>query len=361
MSNYSEVPVEYIVARSFVKYSRLNELISFAYDGSKARSINLYIDMYSLYKTLFSRSYRTRVADYTAFTSSIINMCAHYKYFFRGLGVYARVFLISSYNVPDNSCKYVSGYNKTFQDKLLNTTVKEMMEFNSELLEVLCPYLPDIHFLKTNFESSVLIKHLIEKEMSKGNNSPNMIISTDIYPIQLTSMFPQTTFLRPKKYNGDDLSSIVVPREHEMHTYSFWSLICSRDRDNLGYNADNINISTNNFALVSAMNRFPERNIKALFNISDTVKIIKNTIFDPTIKININTLYDASVELQGKIGLSILDARYKVLDVDYQSLIFNESMEPMLINYENLSDPEVIQMINSKYFQNNPIDIFKLQ
>ena len=359
--NNSDIPIEYLMVRNFVKYTKLGELVSFAYNGSKAKAINLYIDLYSMYKTIYSRSYRTKMSDYTAFTSTLINICAHYKYFFRNIGVYARIFLISAYNVPENSCKRVSGYNKTFQDKLLNTPVREMMEFNFELLEILCPYLPDIHFFKTNFESAVLMKHLIEKEQTKGNYNPNMIISSDLYPLQLVSMFPQTTFLRPKKVNGDDISSIVVPREHPIHMYSFWSLLCSRDRDDIGYRADNINISTDNFSLISAMNRFPERNLKTLFNISDTMKIINNIITDPTLKIDINTLYNASVELQGKTGLSILDARYKVLDVNYQTLIFDESIEPALINYENLSDPEIIQMINSKYFQNNPIDIFKLQ
>lgn len=359
--NNSEVPVEYIVARYFVKYEKLSELVSFAYSGSRAKAINLYIDLYGLYKTLFSRSYRTSVADYTSFTSSVINMCAHYRTFFKGLGVYARIFLISSYNVPDVSCRFISGYNKTFQEKLLNRTVKEMIELNIQLLEVICPYLPDIHFIKTDFESTVLIKHLIEKEAEKGNKNPNMIISSDLYPIQLTSLFPQTTFVKPKKYNGGDYSSIIVPREHNMHNYSFWSLLCCRDRDELGYNADNITISTCNFALLSAMNRFPERNMKVVFNISDTNRIINGIISDPTMKINIGTLYDTSVELQGKIAKNSLESRYKVLDVEYQSMIFNESIEPMLINYENLSDPDAIQMINSKYFQNNPIDIFRLQ
>lgn len=359
--NNSDIPIDLLMARCFVKYSKLCELVSFAYDGSKAKAINLYIDLYAVYKTIYSRSYRTKMSDYTAFTATLINMCAHYKYFFRQLGVYARIFLVSSYNVPENCSKRVSGYNKTFQDKLLNAPVKEMMEFNFELLEILCPYLPDIHFFKTNFESAVLIKHLIEKEMSKGNHNPNMIISTDLYPMQLVSMFPQTTFLRPRKVNGSDLSSIVVPREHPIHMHSFWSLVCNRDRDNVGYSADNITISTDNFALLSAMNRFPERNLKTIFNIAETNRIIKNIVTDPTLKIDINTLYNASVELQGKVGLSVLDARYKVLDVNYQTLVFNESIEPALINYENLSDPDIIQMINSKYFQNNPIDIFKLQ
>ena len=353
------VPVEYIITRYFVKYQKMNELISFAFSGSKANYINLYIDLYGVYKTLFSRTYRTDISDYTAFTSIIINMCSHYRAYFKGLGVYCKIFLISSYNIPEINSKFVAGYNKTFIDKLKNKQVQEMVDLNTQLLEILCPYLPDIHFLKTEFESTILMKYIISKELSEGNNNPNIILSSDIYPMQLCNEFENTVFLRPKKLNGEDISMITAPKGHNMYESSFWSIIC-RERDTLMSDISEVSISPSNYTLLMTLNRFPERNIKNLIHFRQANKIIFSVIGSQPIKLNIDTLYQNSPELINHFPFEILSSRYKVLDSEYQYLLFENSVEPHVIHYENLSDPIAVQMINSQYFEKNPIDLFRL-
>ena len=357
--NNTRIPVEYIITRYFIKYQKMNELISFAFEGSKANCINIYIDLYGIYKTLFSRTYRTDISDYTAFTSTIINMCSHYRAYFKGLGVYSKIFLISSYNVPEMNTKFVAGYNKLFVEKLKNRQVGEMVELNSQLLEILCPYLPDIHFLKTNFESTVLMKHIIMKELSLGNNNPNIIISTDLYPMQLCTEFENTCFIKPKKLNGEDLSVITCPKSHPMFENSFWSVVC-RERDTLISDVNTVSISSSNYMLLMSLSRFPERNLKSLIHFKAANKIISDIIGSQPIKLDINTLYDNSVELSAKIPKTILESRYKVLDISYQYLIFENSIEPNLVQYENLDDPTAVQLINSQYFEKNPIDLFRL-
>ena len=360
MNNQQSVPIEQLVARYFVKYKRLNQIIPVAYEGSKATFINLYIDLYGLYKTIFSRSYRTSTTDYTSFTSSVINMCVHYRAYFKGIGVYCKIFLISSYNIPEINGKFVAGYNKTFFDKLKNTSVKELMELNFQLLELICPYLQGIYFLNTSFESTVLIDHLIKSEMEKGNKNPNMIISSDLYPMQLCAKYPQTTFLKPKKSSNMDNSEIVCPIESPLHHRSFWGIICY-NRDLMDNSVNSIRISTKNFILLEALNRFPERNIKLLLNVTESERIIYNAIQDQDLKLSINTLYEISTEIQSKVPISIIDSRYKVLDVDYQSYLFDESVESKTIVLNDLNDPEAIRLINDQYFSNNPIDIFRLR
>lgn len=355
----NRVPVEYIVTKYFVKYQKLNELISMAFAGSKANRINLYIDLYGIYKTLFSRTYRTDITDYTAFVSIIINMCSHYRAYFKGLGVYCKIFLISSYNIPEVNLKFVAGYNKTFVDKLKNQQVRDMIEMNIQLLEILCPYLPEIHFIKTDFESTVLMKHIILKEMSEGNNDPNLIISTDLYPLQLCSEFENTCFLKPKKWNQEDLSAITAPKGHPMHEKSFWSIVC-RERDNLMSDASEVSISPSNMMLLMSLNRFPDRNFKNLIHFKVANNIIFDIVGSEPIKLDINTLYDNSKQLSDKVPKSVVESRYKALDVNYQYLLFENSVEPHIIHYENLDDPTAVQMINAEYFSKNPIDLFRL-
>lgn len=356
MSN-NLVPVEYLVARYFVKYHQLDNLIPMVFSGSKANVVNIYIDLYGLYKTIFSRSFRTDITDYTAFTSTVINMCSHYRSYFKGIGVYANIFLISSYNVPLINKKFVAGYNKTFTDKLKNTAVKEMIELNIELLNILCPYLPNIYFLSTNFESTTLINKLIQMELVKGNDNPNIIISSDIYPMQLCTEYNNTVFLKPKKYLKEDKSTITFPRGHENHDISIWSIV-GQERDRLMSDVRNITVSARNMMLLMALNRFPERNLENLIQIGKANQYIYNVIGNQPVKLSIDMLYETITSLL--VPQTQIDARYKTLDISYQSMIFEEDIESKVIHYENFNDPDAIRMINSQYFEKNPLDLFRL-
>lgn len=355
----NNVPVEYLITRYFVRYQQLDSMIPVVFKGSKANVVNIYIDLYGIYKTIFSRTYRTDISDYTSFTVTLINMCSHYRSYFKGIGVYANIFLISSYNVPELSKKFIANYNKTFSDKLKNTAVKEMVELNTQLLEILCPYLPNIHFLSTKFESTVLINKIIQLEIEKGNSNPNIIISSDIYPMQLCSEYDNTVFLKPKKYQGVDNSLITFPRDHEFHKNSFWSIIC-KDRDNLMSDENRITISTRNYMLLMALNRFPERNFEAKLNIHVANRYISNIVGNEPIKLSVDMLYESQPDLFNKVPQTQIDSRYKTLDISYQSLLFEEDIESKVLHYENLNDPDAVQMINSQYFEKNPIDLFRL-
>lgn len=354
------IPTEYIVARYFVKYNRLEELVSESFYGSKATNLNIYIDLYGLYKTLFSRSYRTDISDYTAFIVTVVNMCAHYRGFFRSKRVETKFFIISSYNIPEVNRKFVAEYNKTMVQKLSNQQVKEMVEINTELLDVLCPYLPDIHFFHTEYESSVLMEYIIRKECNEyGNTSPNIIISSDIYPMQLCTIFPNTVFLRPRKSKGKDYSMITLPYGHRMFQESFWRIVCL-EREGLTNNRNTVSISPANYMLLMALTRFPERDFKSIINFTMANQIIYNIIGDSEQPFNVDALYEADDTLYNRFPKETLNSRYKCLALQYQSSLFEESIEAKTFHYENLQDPNAVQMINDRYFANNPIDVFKL-
>lgn len=353
------ISTEQIITRYFVKYNQLRNLIFGAFSGSRATEVNMFIDLYGLYKTMFSRTYRTDVSDYTAFTSTIINMCAHYRGFFKGMGVYTKFFIISSYNIPEINTRFVAGYNKSMKEKLMNQQVKEMVEINKELLSILCPYLPDIHFLQTEFESTVLIHEIIEKEIKEGNNNPNIILSTDLYPIQLCNCFPNTIFLRPRKAKGEDFSMCTVPNDAPEFDINFWSMV-ALERDGLRDNVKLTRVSPANFVLLMSMTRFPERNFKSLINTTVAEKTILEIARDSKIGYNVEALYSANPDLYNRFPKETLNARYKCLAVQYQVSLFRESLEATTLHYENLQDPNAVNMINDKYFSNNPIDVFRL-
>ena len=95
----SKISISQIINYSYVKYDRLSELINLEYKGSNSSNINIFIDLYSILKPLYSAN--IIIDDYTEITSCIINMCAHYRYFFRSrYNVESRIYLIWSKNIP---------------------------------------------------------------------------------------------------------------------------------------------------------------------------------------------------------------------------------------------------------------------
>lgn len=347
------VSTQTILTSNFIRYSRLAELISFAFKSSKATEVNIYIDLYGMIKTLFSDSYRTDISDYTACTSTIINMCGHYRSFFKSLGVSTKIFLVFSYNVCEINKKFVAEYNSKFSKKMDNKMIRDMVELNNVLLETLCPFLPDIHFLKTEFESSVLIDYLIR---TKNDNNPNIIISKDIYPIQLTYLHDSTIYIKPKKLNGDDISVLVPTRDNINFVDNFWAVYCMA-RGQIQLNRKLIHIHPINFSLLSAITRFPERDMKTLFNINSGNKIIFDIIGTEAIKLSAESLFELSSRKD--IPLQV-DGRYKSLDVSYFRTIYDESVESKMIHFINLNDPASVNMICAEYFKENPVDLSRL-
>ena len=356
--NDNMVSVENIIYRSFVKYNRLSKIVYDTFSNTSiasATKLNIFIDLYSVLKSIFSEHYRTDISDYTAITTGIINMCSHYRGFFRNLSVDTKFYLIFSFNTCDINRKFVAGYNEEFMRKSEIKIFNEVAMNNFELLDLLCPYLPNIFFIKSprNFESSVVIANLIET-LNDGN--PNLIISKDIYPLQLCVMYPYTSFLYPFKINGEDLSTMIPINEKQSFRFEFWNLVSSirkTDIRSIG------SISPINFSLFSAMGRFPERSMKSLINVASIRNIILSLIGENDIKIIPKQLYENN-ELLSKIPVALIESRFKALDIDFMLPYYRNDPESKCIELKNLKDNSAINTINSRFFSHNPIDVNKL-
>jgi len=361
MNNNGEfsVPVDQIIGNYMVRYNRLDQLIPFAYDGSNARNINIYIDLYGLYYTLFSRSFRTSTNDYLKMTSALVSLCSHYRKYFRRIGVYCKIFFVSSYNTPEYNTKALNGYNRIMLDKLTNNEVHNMVLLNIDLMKILVDYLQDIFFITTNYESTVAIRYLIVNEMDRGNFNPNMIISKDIYPLQLVTEFPSTTLLRPKKLNNQDISEIVYPAENRLFVPSFWNFVAGYR--NLKIDPKNIYIHPINFVLYSALSRFPERGIKSMVNSTAANNMIYSVVQDTPTRLDVETLYMTCNGVLQTIPETKLSQRFNVLAAyGLQYDLFLQSAERFDIRLNNLKNPEALSTINATYFSDDPLDLYDL-
>lgn len=352
------VPVEKILYSAFVRMNRMEQLTINTFSNTSiaaATELNIFVDVYSILKSIFSESHRTDIKDYTAITSGLINLCSHYRYFFKKLSVKTNFYLVTSFNICDINRKFVAGYNETFFNKSQLPLFNKLAMDNFDLLELLCPYLPDIHFIRSirNYESAVIISNLIDKY---GKNIPNLIISKDLYPLQLCYLHPYTSYLYPiKRRNGRDESIMIPISEKSNFRYEFWNLVAIVRN----FNIDNIiEISPVNFPLFSALHRFPERGINSTANLLATKKIISSIVGSNDIKVSMNQLYE-NTAISSKIPVAKVESIMKTLDVEFMLPYYRNDPESK-VYLQNLSDPTMVNAINAKFFSHNPLDLGKL-
>ena len=114
--------IEQLIAGSFVKYNRLSEIIFKSFQGSNCTEINLFIDLNSVLKPMYSIDKWTyKSQGQYEIAATVINMCGHYRSFFRGLGVNTNIYIIYGLNCPNVNNTYVSGYNSKF----INSYIKK--------------------------------------------------------------------------------------------------------------------------------------------------------------------------------------------------------------------------------------------
>lgn len=227
MNNSYTVELKYLIYRSFVKYDILQRLVYETFGNSSIAStteLNIYVDLYSICKPIFSESNRTIIEDYTELTTELINLCAHYRSFFKKLSVRTKFYLVWSKNICDINRKLVPGYNEVFFNKSKIKIFDDFINNNLDLLEIIVPYLPDIFFIRSikNYESSVIISSLID---TVSGGIPNLIISNDTYPLQLTAIHPNTCLLVPIKYLQEDDSFMVPINEKNNFREKFWGVL----------------------------------------------------------------------------------------------------------------------------------------
>lgn len=360
MPNDYTISAENIIYSSFVKYDRLQKITYETFSNTaiaNARELHVFIDLYSALRSIFSEHYRTDISDYTSITTGIINMCSHYREFYRRIGVKTTFYIIGSINTCDINRKFVAEYNHTFYEKSQIEIFATFVQNNFDLLEILCPYLPDIHFIKSprNYEVSVIVGHLIE--LLGVGNYPNLIISRDLYTIQLTYKYPFTSILFPFKVRGVGDQSIMIPlMEKPSYKEDFWNLVKSIRKWN-GY--DFSKASPCNFSILCAMCRTPERELPAIVDIRAGLKIIERLSGGNDLRINPTMLYQ-DIEISSKIPVAQVEARLKTLDIDYMLPYYRSDPESSVIKFQNLNDVGAINTINARFFANNPIDLNRL-
>lgn len=350
-----KISIDQVLGTNYIRYERLVDMVNKAFVGSSANTVNVYIDLYSMLKPLYNNQ-GYNIEDYIKLTSNIINICAHYREFFRTrYRVESKFFIVYSKNVPYINNQFCYEYNaKNNHAFNSNKLIDDMIANNIELLETLCPYLPDIHFIKGDFESSVIMYDIICRN-ELIDNSPHIVLTKDIYAYQLVATRDNVIIFRPKKSKGMDIS-YFINKNNLLYSY----LTERKVKINEKYTM----LMPEMLTLIMALSSVTERNIKTMLNINTAINMLIDAIKDYKIvngyNSDMNAVWNALDHKKIKIPQISFEGRVKAIDIAFQHSIFINTPECKDINITNLYDPKTVQDINNRYFANNPLDLNRL-
>lgn len=350
-----------VIYGSYTKQEVLRDLVYQTYGNSsiaEATKLNIFVDINSIIHALYSEHNRIVYDNITDLSAGLINLCAHYRSFFRYIGVDTRFFLINSLNTCDINSKFVAEYNAEFKRKTQVTNSLGVINNNMSLLKILCPYLPAIYYVDSEqqFETAVIIAYIIE---ALNDPNPNLIISKDIYPIQLVTKYRWTSYLCPQKSRAGgvsrDISWMLPINEKENFRTEFWKAVAQYRNCSFELLKD---ISPINYTLYASMTKAPERFLKPLVTNASAKKLIKSIVGTEDVKIHLSQIMNNPDFFN--YPLSQIEARYKVLDIDYILSIYRNSPEAKQLQFIDLEDVATVNKIAAKYYSNNPLELQKL-
>ena len=327
-----------VIYSNAIRYELLANMTKLAFNGYDDINLNIYIDLYPIFRTLLKPDYLDLNSD-VDLCSGVLNLAAHYRRFFeRYCDTKTNIFIINSMNTPMRNAKTFEGYNKEFMHRYNTRTTKmnEIINLNLSLLETLVPYIPDVYMISSTYESSVVMYDIINKH---SNGYPNLIISRDIYPRQLPAILDKTILYRPKLDK-----SYYVDSKNVFNSILFeHGVKCSK------YNFSGINPKL--FSLFYTLNGMKCRNIKSQYVVSTAKKHVEKAIENKIILNDYNSIIDWS-SIQSKRDPELLDSIFQVIDIPLQHSIYVNDIESKY-NLQNLYDPESVKAINNTYFTHN--------
>lgn len=349
-----------ILYGSYIKYDRLFEMTKFAFYGkTDSEDVNIYIDVYSILKSLYTRGTNIQINDSYAIASCIINLAIHLRaYFDTRHRVATKIFIIYGGARPSSAISQYPPYNmKNIQMEDSNLYLKQLIIDNLEVIKILCPYLYDIYaVVDYENEFSVMASALIDCESEKGK-TPNIIYSKDPLAYQLVAFKPRTFLYRPKKRNNIDCSWVVT-KSTLYNSYRYGELGLSKQFET--------SLDVRMFSIYQAIAGIKSRNIASNKNGNTSIKLLEKAVQSNVFANGYNAngiMRDnqafTNMCIVENISYVDLISRFMAIDLLYQTMLYKTTPNFIGANAGiiNLYNPQEVRNINDKYFQVYPLDL----
>jgi len=359
----SNLSIEMLVAGFCVKYARLNYLINEFYAKSTADKLSIYVDMNSVIKKLYSiNEWGYHYKDQLELSASILNLCAHYRDFFRSRGVQTNFFIIYGNNCPAFNELYIKGYNNKFiGDYIKKKDITDMVNINKNTLRLITQYIPGIYFFDIgNNEVSAMIDYLLRYTHSaEVPDLESIILTKDILSFQLIPEH-NVKVLRPFKAEEDE--SYIVDNSN------LWEIFLTKYRKLSPLHPD---LYPGFIQNVLPMSGVRERGMYSILSVTQAINAIYQVIQMPGLKIlENNRLYSQSAVNAACMPLiessneAEIELRYKAINPRFQSsfVLLDSNPEFRTIRFTDIEDVKSLHDVMMFYFEDKgiPVDLNRL-
>lgn len=349
LPNMTEDQYSGVIYGYYVKYDRLAQLINSNFKNSKANKITMFIDVYDIliHLSRYMKDNQAIITNRYFIASGIINICAHYREFFRRYYSVDTTFYLIYTDINNIINKY---FYKDYSKETIKTNPNySLFKDNLDMIKLISNFLPNIYYITADdIEfSNVVIDIIIHNKV----DSLSIILSKDYYTYQLVK--PSIYILRPKKNKSEDLSNLVSITNVSAEYIS-----------EISKSKAIVNIPYSQMSLFMSLTRVPNRNIKTLVNFTRISKLYTNpevALFNSGRRIN--DILFAVDEFNKFLYPNTIDphevyCRFKAIDsISLSNVTANN---PHLISYEgmvDLYDVKKVHYIQSTYFQGCPLDL----
>lgn len=346
MSNHLllSIMINAMINKNKIKYVKMDEIFQ---EKSFNKKVNIFIDLTNIVKSLYIKGVAEELSAFSNFIdkfsiiSDFVGISSHYrKYFYRRFGSNTNIYYIYMNKPPIINRKEYKDYGTNIISVYRNVDFQLLNDYMKESIKLFCSlsrYLPKIDVVLTDGkDTSILPKVILESEEEFYNDS-NVIVTTD------------NTFYQYLKF---DNWSILYPRGDNsklITSDNLYSEVCKK----LTYRPQNI--SPEYLSVLYALTGLRHRNITSVKGCG-LMKICK-------LLENINGLNCISViqyilkEIDKEDMFDEILKRYRSIDID---------VEDSLLRYEdrNISQyindgyrSQELDIINSKFFINNSLDL----
>lgn len=350
---------ESIIIANYIKYETLGEMTNLAFANSDATSVNIYIDLYQIFRKMYRND--IAVGDRSSVAATIVNLCSHYRAFYKKYyGVHARIFIIQTSGPMTRSEHFYPEYNHTNTEKMvLAEMITTFMLQNCAILKELCKYIPDVYYIQAPFETATIIYTQIQDQYIKGNYDPNIILSTSQLQFIIPALTQTQTVVFKHKWVNGFIQYKIIDQMNGMVEYLRSLKLSDKTVDSASI------ISPKMLGLFMALTRYTSRDLHSILNVSSTVKLLVKLIAEGQLP---NT-YISDIELLRSILNTVISSdefeliwnRYRAIDIVYQSELYKQSEYYADKSWDvNLQDPDMVKLLNEKYFRSNPLDLDRL-
>lgn len=347
-----------LLMQFYIKYPRLVDMTNTVFCKSNADECNIFIDLHSMIKSLYSKVYNP-ILDQSPndIAAIIINIIAHYRRFFwDGYQVKTNFYLIYSTCSAHSTTIYYPNYNKSFiMTASVNKAVHNSINDNIQLVNEIVSYINNACLVCTTFDTATMIKYIQDKN---NDGLPNIIITKDEHTMQLLN--ENNVIYRPKKMQGNDMSYYITGADNGPYIH-----LCTSRNNQVSDSIANSDtpISPELYSFVLAMSGCKDRDMKSIISTSASINMLHSSIKKGFILNGYHSDIVPIIESFDAKNLSKLHKagvvqRFKALDANIQSMILLNHTERLnYTGFHNLYDPQALHKIATEYFMQIPLDL----